>query len=41
MFARMVEEHGFTFIGPKPEHIDLMGDKVIGENKPHNDLDCL
>ncbi len=27
-FARMVEEHGFTFIGPKPEHIDLMGDKV-------------
>jgi acetyl-CoA carboxylase biotin carboxylase subunit len=27
-FARMVEEHGFTFIGPKAEHIDLMGDKV-------------
>ncbi len=28
MFARMVEEHGFTFIGPKAEHIEKMGDKV-------------
>ena len=27
-FAQMVEEHGFTFIGPAPEHIRLMGDKV-------------
>ncbi len=27
-FARMVEDHGFTFIGPKPEHIESMGDKV-------------
>src|SRR5580704_4762897 len=27
-FAAMVEEHGFTFIGPTPEHILLMGDKV-------------
>jgi acetyl-CoA carboxylase biotin carboxylase subunit len=27
-FASMVEEHGFTFIGPSPEHIALMGDKV-------------
>ena len=27
-FANMVVEHGFTFIGPKAEHIDLMGDKV-------------
>ncbi len=27
-FARIVEEHGFTFIGPSPEHIDLMGDKI-------------
>ena len=27
-FAAMVEEHGFTFIGPSPEHILLMGDKV-------------
>ncbi|MBC6405136.1 MAG: acetyl-CoA carboxylase biotin carboxylase subunit [Rhodospirillales bacterium] len=27
-FASMVEEHGITFIGPKPQHIALMGDKV-------------
>jgi acetyl-CoA carboxylase biotin carboxylase subunit len=27
-FAEAVEEHGFTFIGPTPEHIRLMGDKV-------------
>src|SRR5436853_4388923 len=27
-FATAVEEHGFTFIGPSPEHIRLMGDKV-------------
>jgi acetyl-CoA carboxylase biotin carboxylase subunit len=27
-FAEIVEEHGFTFIGPAPEHIRTMGDKV-------------
>ena len=27
-FAAAVEETGFTFIGPSPEHIRLMGDKV-------------
>jgi acetyl-CoA carboxylase biotin carboxylase subunit len=27
-FAAMVEEHGFTFIGPSPEHLAQMGDKV-------------
>jgi acetyl-CoA carboxylase biotin carboxylase subunit len=27
-FAEMVEEHGFVFIGPTPEHIRIMGDKV-------------
>jgi acetyl-CoA carboxylase biotin carboxylase subunit len=27
-FAQLVEEHGFTFIGPSPEHIRLMGDKI-------------
>src|ERR1700754_4014766 len=27
-FASMVEEHGFTWIGPSPEHIRIMGDKV-------------
>tara|TARA_B100000686_G_C16797076_1_gene983203 strand:+ start:3537 stop:4925 length:1389 start_codon:yes stop_codon:yes gene_type:complete len=27
-FADIVEEHGFTFIGPTAEHIRLMGDKA-------------
>jgi acetyl-CoA carboxylase biotin carboxylase subunit len=27
-FAEIVGEHGLTFIGPKPEHIRLMGDKI-------------
>src|SRR6516225_1856039 len=27
-FAEIVEEHGFTFIGPAPAHIALMGDKL-------------
>jgi acetyl-CoA carboxylase biotin carboxylase subunit len=30
-FAQMVEEHGFTFIGPAPEHIRLMGDKIVAK----------
>ncbi len=30
-FASMVEEHGIAFIGPKPEHIALMGDKVAAK----------
>lgn len=30
-FARMVAEHGFTFIGPSPEHIELMGDKIVAK----------
>src|SRR5262249_15272699 len=30
-FAEMVEEHGFTFIGPTPEHIRMMGDKIIAK----------
>ncbi|MCK5555078.1 MAG: acetyl-CoA carboxylase biotin carboxylase subunit [Alphaproteobacteria bacterium] len=30
-FSRMVEDHGFTFIGPAPEHIATMGDKAIAK----------
>lgn len=30
-FARIVEEHGMVFIGPKPDHITLMGDKITGK----------
>ena len=30
-FAGLVEEHGFTFIGPSPEHIRLMGDKLAAK----------
>ena len=31
VFAEMVEEHGFTFIGPSAEHIRIMGDKVTAK----------
>ena len=31
-FARMVEEHGFTFIGPSAEHIAKMGDKAVAKD---------
>ncbi|MBL0929931.1 MAG: acetyl-CoA carboxylase biotin carboxylase subunit [Alphaproteobacteria bacterium] len=27
-FARMVEDHGIAFIGPTPDHIAMMGDKI-------------
>ena len=30
-FASMVEEHGMVFIGPSPEHISMMGDKVVAK----------
>jgi len=30
-FAEMVEEHKFTFIGPSPDHIRLMGDKIAAK----------
>jgi len=30
-FAEAVEAHGFTFIGPTPEHIRMMGDKIVAK----------
>ncbi|WP_404382572.1 acetyl-CoA carboxylase biotin carboxylase subunit [Caenispirillum salinarum] len=30
-FAEMVEDHGFTWIGPSPAHIRMMGDKVTAK----------
>jgi acetyl-CoA carboxylase biotin carboxylase subunit len=30
-FAEIVNEHGITFIGPRPEHIRLMGDKIAAK----------
>jgi acetyl-CoA carboxylase biotin carboxylase subunit len=32
MFAEIVEAHGLAWIGPKPEHIRTMGDKVEAKN---------
>jgi acetyl-CoA carboxylase biotin carboxylase subunit len=30
-FATMVEEHDISFIGPTPEHINMMGDKITAK----------
>jgi len=30
-FAEMVAAHGLTFIGPSPEHIQMMGDKIAAK----------
>ena len=30
-FAEIVSAHGFVFIGPKPEHIRTMGDKIVAK----------
>ena len=30
-FAEAVEAHGFTFVGPTPEHISMMGDKIVAK----------
>ncbi|MAZ00017.1 MAG: acetyl-CoA carboxylase biotin carboxylase subunit, partial [Micavibrio sp.] len=30
-FISAVEEHGFTMIGPKAEHVDMMGDKAVAK----------
>src|SRR5882672_978730 len=30
-FADIVKEHGITFIGPTPDHIRMMGDKITAK----------
>jgi len=35
-FAQMVEEHGITFIGPTPDHIRMMGDKITAKQAATN-----
>src|SRR5579864_805787 len=30
-FAEIVDAHGFTFIGPRPDHIRMMGDKIAAK----------
>jgi len=30
-FAEIVAAHGYTFIGPRPEHIRIMGDKIAAK----------
>ncbi|MFP6729966.1 MAG: acetyl-CoA carboxylase biotin carboxylase subunit [Alphaproteobacteria bacterium] len=30
-FAQIVEEHGYVFIGPTPDHMRLMGDKITAK----------
>ena len=30
-FAEIIESHGLTFIGPRPEHISMMGDKIAAK----------
>ena len=34
-FAEAVEAHGFTFIGPTPQHISMMGDKIVAKQTAH------
>ncbi|HZK99553.1 MAG TPA: biotin carboxylase N-terminal domain-containing protein, partial [Caulobacteraceae bacterium] len=31
-FAEIVAAHGYTFIGPKPDHIRVMGDKIAAKS---------
>ena len=32
-FAKLINEHGFKFIGPKQEHLSIMGNKVLAKKK--------
>lgn len=35
-FAGILQEHNITFIGPSPEHITMMGDKIIAKETVKN-----
>ena len=35
-FVQMVEDHGLTFIGPRAEHIRIMGDKITAKGTMKN-----
>ncbi len=35
-FAKILAEHNITFIGPSPEHINIMGDKIIAKETVKN-----
>ncbi|MCZ0961674.1 acetyl-CoA carboxylase biotin carboxylase subunit [Paracoccus benzoatiresistens] len=35
-FVQMVEDHGITFIGPRAEHIRIMGDKITAKDTMKN-----
>jgi acetyl-CoA carboxylase biotin carboxylase subunit len=41
-FAEIVGDHGITFIGPKPEHIRVMGDKIEAKRTARSlDIPCV
>ena len=35
-FAKIIEEHGFKFIGPRSEHIEIMGNKILDSSGNSN-----
>ncbi|WEF25683.1 acetyl-CoA carboxylase biotin carboxylase subunit [Paracoccus sp. S3-43] len=35
-FVQMVEDHGITFIGPRADHIRIMGDKITAKDTMRN-----
>ncbi len=35
-FAKILEEHGYKFIGPKSKHIEIMGNKIIAKETMKN-----
>ncbi len=35
-FAKVVNDHGFKFIGPKQEHLSIMGNKILAKKTAHD-----